>query len=48
MEGLDEKVMTFIRSVRPQLTMGELQVVAALAIYLKSGDKKDIPGARFR
>lgn len=48
MDNLDEQVMLFIRKIRPQLTMGELQTVAALAVFLKSGDVKDIPGYRTR
>jgi hypothetical protein len=43
---IDERVMAFINNVKPRLVMGELQVVAALSIYLKSGDEKDIPGVR--
>jgi len=47
-EDLNEKIMNFINKVRPRLTMGELQVVAALALYLTTGDDTDIPGERSR
>lgn len=45
-EAIDLRAMDFIQNVKPRLDMGELQAIAALVKYLKSGDKADIPGER--
>ena len=40
------KAINFMHKVRPRLTTSELQILAALVIYLESGDENDIPGER--
>ena len=41
---VDHQFKLFANNVRPKLTTGELQVLAAFVIFQKSGDTKSIPG----
>ncbi|EKD22559.1 MAG: hypothetical protein ACD_84C00045G0001, partial [uncultured bacterium] len=41
---VDEKFVVFVNRIRPRLTSGELQTVAAFAEFLKSEDVSSIPG----
>ena len=41
---VDHQFKLFANNVRPKLTIGELQVLAAFVIFQKSGDTKSIPG----
>ena len=41
---VDHQFELFTNNIRPKLTTGELQALAAFVIFQKSGDTKSIPG----